>query len=509
MPLLDHIYTRRLFASGEGYVSYRIPGIVAQEDGTLLCCLEARSDRFSDWGDIDIIVLRLDKQGNELSRAVFPSGGGTLNNPVLCALGNGRVLLMYCREYEKAYIRFSKDSGASFGEEREITACLREFPYKWNVCALGPGHALRTKAGRIICPVWLADGEVYEHNRRRHSPSVCGCIYSDDGGETWRRGFMFGGAKDPSETAACELGGEVLFTIRQVNPERSRLFAKSGDGGKTLSETCFPGLPDPICFASLCGDGKRAYLVSCLDRQKRQDLSVSCSSDGRNWRTLYTLPGGAGYGDIAVSGDRLYVFGEATRDFRSVDALELHCFALSREDDTEGTRMIKTRRLTLRRVRAEDWKDLQLIWADAAKSEYARYDKPSDLDDAAVKKRVAKWASAAEGDEHMFFAVCLEGTVIGYAAFNIREEGYELGYCFRSDFHRQGYAYESLSALTDHLKAKGVKLITAGTALANTPSVRLLDRLGFTRTGTEQVSFYKDENGDPIVFEGGVYELKL
>ena len=171
--------------------------------------------------------------------------------------------------------------------------------------------------------------------------------------------------------------------------------------------------------------------------------------------------------------------------------------------------MIKTRRLTLRRVRAEDWKDLQLIWADAAKSEYARYDKPSDLDDAAVKKRVAKWASAAEGDEHMFFAVCLEGTVIGYAAFNIREEGYELGYCFRSDFHRQGYAYESLSALTDHLKAKGVKLITAGTALANTPSVRLLDRLGFARPGTEQVSFYKDENGDPIVFEGGVYELKL
>ncbi|MCR4622780.1 MAG: GNAT family N-acetyltransferase [Clostridiales bacterium] len=171
--------------------------------------------------------------------------------------------------------------------------------------------------------------------------------------------------------------------------------------------------------------------------------------------------------------------------------------------------MINTERLTIRRVRAEDWKDLQFIWADAAKSEYAKYDKPSELDDATVKKRVAKWAEFAGSYEHRFYAVCLNGTVIGYAAFHIREEGFELGYCFRSDFHGQGYAYESISALIGHLKTKGVKRITAGTALANTPSVRLLERLGFIQTGTEEVSFYKDADGRPIVFEGGVYELKL
>ncbi|MCR4622779.1 MAG: glycoside hydrolase [Clostridiales bacterium] len=331
MHALTELFTRRLFTAGDGYVSYRIPGIAAQADGTLLCCLEARSDRFSDWGDIDIIALRLDKEGNELSRTVFPSGGGALNNPVLCALENGRALLLYCREYERAFVRVSEDWGASFGEEREITDCLKGFPYKWNVCALGPGHALRTSGGRIVCPLWLANGKKYDGGRREHRPSVCGCIYSDDGGETWRRGFMFDGAKNQSETAACELDGEILFTIRQENAEHLRLFAKSGDGGETLSETAFSGLPDPVCFASLCGGGEGAYLVNCLDGQKRQNLSVSFSVDGETWQTLYTLPGGAGYGDIALVGDRLYVFSETTYDLKSVDALELRCFALRRD----------------------------------------------------------------------------------------------------------------------------------------------------------------------------------
>ena len=509
MHALTEIFTRRLFTAGEGRESYRIPGLVAQADGTLLCCLEARSDRHSDWGDIDIIVLRLSADGEELSRVILPSGGGTLNNPVLCALDGGRALLMYCREYEQAFVRVSDDFGASFGEEREITSVLREFPFVWNVCALGPGHALVTAGGRIVCPVWMANGEIYGRNLRQHRPSVCGCICSDDGGHTWKRGFMFGGAKNPSETASCEVNGEILFTIRQEDPERLRLFAKSGDGGKTLNEARFSTLPDPVCFASLCGDGKRAYLVSCLDGQKRRNLSVSSSEDGKTWHTVFSLPGGAGYADIAVSGDRIYVFSEQTEDFSYVNALELHCFR-PEETGTDGeTQAIRTKRLTLRRVRAEDWKGIQAVWADAAKGEYARYDKPNDLSDEAVRKRIAKWASFANGDEHMFFAVCLGETVIGYAAFNRREAGYELGYCFRSDFHGRGYAYESLSALTDLMKTKGTKLITAGTALNNAPSVRLLGRLGFTLTGTEQVSFYTDENGAPVVFEGGVYGLEL
>lgn len=48
-----------------------------------------------------------------------------------------------------------------------------------------------------------------------------------------------------------------------------------------------------------------------------------------------------------------------------------------------------------------------------------------------------------------------------------------------------------------------------GTAIDNTPSVRLLSSLGFRLTREEKVSFYKDHAGNDIVFDGGVYERTL
>ena len=53
----------------------------------------------------------------------------------------------------------------------------------------------------------------------------------------------------------------------------------------------------------------------------------------------------------------------------------------------------------------------------------------------------------------------------------------------------------------------GITKFTAGTAINNIPSVSLLKSLGFTLVGTEKVSFYKDVQGNDIVFEGGIFKL--
>ena len=170
--------------------------------------------------------------------------------------------------------------------------------------------------------------------------------------------------------------------------------------------------------------------------------------------------------------------------------------------------MIETERLSIRRVRADDWRAIRDIWADANASPFAKYDRPNDTSDAAAE-RVARWGDCAAGDDHIFLAVCLGERVIGFAALNRRDEGYELGYCFHSAFHRRGYAKESISAILCEMKKKGTRLVTAGTALENTPSVALLRSLGFRMTGTEDVSFYKDSQGRDIVFEGGIFELRM
>ena len=170
---------------------------------------------------------------------------------------------------------------------------------------------------------------------------------------------------------------------------------------------------------------------------------------------------------------------------------------------------IQTERLSIRRIRAEDWKDIQAIWVSAAKSVYAQYDWPIDLDDDSVQTRVADLDLFAESDAHIFLAVCLKNRVIGYFSLNESGEGYELGYCFHSDFHGKGYARESLGAVLGFLRNRGVPFVEAGTALRNTPSLRLLRSLGFELRGTEKVSFYQDAEGKDIFFDGGIFVRRL
>ncbi len=169
--------------------------------------------------------------------------------------------------------------------------------------------------------------------------------------------------------------------------------------------------------------------------------------------------------------------------------------------------LLKTDRLTVRHIVADDWKSIKEIWLDFNSSTLSQYDRPHITDDEDVRTRIAKWAAANSSTDHMFFAICLGDTVIGYSAFNIREDGYEIGYCFHSAYHGKGYAKESHIALFDYLRSLGITRFTAGTAINNIPSVSLLKALGFTLVETENVSFYKDAQGNDTVFKGGIFEL--
>ena len=168
--------------------------------------------------------------------------------------------------------------------------------------------------------------------------------------------------------------------------------------------------------------------------------------------------------------------------------------------------LLKTERLNIRHVVADDWKSIKEIWVDFNSSEFAQYDKPHNTDDADVQTRIARWAAANSGTEHMFFAIYLDEALIGYIAFNIRENGHEIGYCFHSAYHGKGYAKESHLALFDYLRTLGITKFSAGTAINNTPSVKLLTSLGFKLVKQEKVSFFKAADGNDIVFDGGIFE---
>lgn len=62
----------------------------------------------------------------------------------------------------------------------------------------------------------------------------------------------------------------------------------------------------------------------------------------------------------------------------------------------------------------------------------------------------------------------------------------------------------------DFQKSKyAVKSFTAGMALENIPSCKLLAKLGFVLENIETLSFHKDKNGKGIIFVGGIYRKDI
>lgn len=163
--------------------------------------------------------------------------------------------------------------------------------------------------------------------------------------------------------------------------------------------------------------------------------------------------------------------------------------------------MLKTDRLTIQKLKAQDWERLKEIAADLRKSEYALYDMPLPIEDDKIKSLCEQFSASG-----LWFSVRLADKMIGYICFHQSGTAYDLGFCFHSDYHGKGFAFEACSALIKHIaNERNVTAFTAGTALKNTPSCKLLNKLGFVLRDSETLSFHKDENGNDITFEGGIF----
>lgn len=159
-------------------------------------------------------------------------------------------------------------------------------------------------------------------------------------------------------------------------------------------------------------------------------------------------------------------------------------------------------RLVIRPFLAEDWPQLQRIARDFSAGPYALYDHALPADDEGIRQAAAYFAGSGG-----YYSVCLaDGVMIGYARLALLQGEAELGYCFHSEYHGRGYAFEACSALMEYIRTEEeVFSFAAGTALDNTPSCRLLARLGFELVETAEVSFHKDADGRDIPFEAGLF----
>jgi sialidase-1 len=321
----------------DGFVVYRIPGIVVTAQGTVLAYCESRKFSVADRGEIEIHLRRSTDGGRTFSPAQqvahlgerLPRNpnlpkqkrrkklGGedeqTVNNPVAIASHDGTVHLLYCVEYQRAFHIRSDDDGLTWSQPVEITSAFDRFriDLDWQAIATGPGHAIETRAGRLVVPFWMATYQSQSPLRK-----AVGVIYSDDSGKTWQRGAIaVPGAGEPN---VAELGdGRVLLTARNSSPQSRRLATYSRDGAIGWSEPEFvDDLLEPGCMAGIVshpGSAKVSGPILLFSNpnttqrahKDRNDVTIKLSSDGgRTWPISRILqPGPSAYSDLAVLPD--------------------------------------------------------------------------------------------------------------------------------------------------------------------------------------------------------------
>ena len=311
-----------VFSSGQdGYHTYRIPAIIAAENGDLLAFAEGRVSSRSDTGDIDLVMKRSVDGGKTWGKleVIWNDDANVCGNPCPVILDSGEILLLMTWNHGKdheshiksgrskhggrvPFITESKDHGKTWSRPRDISAMADKDSWGWY--ATGPGNAIQLKhgkyKGRIVVP--CADSDL-DNNYDAHA------IYSDDKGKTWAYSSQVG--KGANESCVVELAdGTLIFNTRQQSHKSGfRGQAISKDGGVTWIEfSNKTSLKEPTCQAAMISyDHKNTLLFMNPQGKGRSDGMVQISKDaGKSWTVLHTLPKGSfAYSSMCVmnSGD--------------------------------------------------------------------------------------------------------------------------------------------------------------------------------------------------------------
>lgn len=308
----------------DGFVSVRIPAIVVTPQNSILAFAVGRT-RVSDWSASKILLRRSSDGGSTWTptMVVAEMEGAIIDNPVAIVDEASRcVHLLYQADYKRCYYTRTDDEGASFAPAVDITATFDAFrsEYEWTVLAPGPGHGIKLANGRLLVPVWMANGV-----GKAHRPSCVSVVFSDDAGRTWQRGEIAvhnsESTPNPSETVATQLAdGTVLLNVRTESPRNLRAVTYSKDGATNWSPVEFiDDLYEPVCCAGLVriegattnGEyvlafsnpaGQPGETITNPVCRPRTNLTIRLSFDGgRTWPTARLLEHGiTGYSDLAA-----------------------------------------------------------------------------------------------------------------------------------------------------------------------------------------------------------------
>ena len=331
-------------AGQDGANTFRIPGLVTTNEGTLVAVYDIRYNNSKDLQeDIDIGMSRSTDGGRtwEPMKVIMDMGeyGGLPQN--LNGIGDPSILYdhttgtlwvaalwmsgsapdkmlwwasqpgMTPQETSQFILVKSTDDGITWSEPINITAQIKD--PAWQLLLQGPGRGITLDDGTLVFPAqFKADIGVKALDGGQftcHSTIV----FSKDQGETWQIGT--GAKSNTTEAQVVQLSdGSLMLNMRDdrnrtdKGATNGRAVAVTADMGRswTVHRSSNSALPEPNCMASLIAadvDGikrKVLFFSNPNDKSERIRMTVKASTDqGMTWPAENQVelfsPSGYGY----------------------------------------------------------------------------------------------------------------------------------------------------------------------------------------------------------------------
>lgn len=346
--------------------TYRIPGIIKTNTGTLITVYDNRYNNSKDLQEnIDIGMSRSTDGGRtwEPMKVIMDMGeyggkpermNGTGDPCILYDHNTGTIwvaALWMCgptpdkmlwwasqpgmkpEETGQLLLVKSKDEGLTWSKPVNITEQIKD--PAWQLLLQGPGRGITTNDGTLVFPAQFKaytgkkaiDGGQYTC----HST----IIFSNDGGKTWNIGT--GAKSNTTESQVVELSdGSLMLNMRDDRNRKDksetngRAVAITHDLGKTwlVHPSSNSALPEPNCMASLISadliiEGKQRHVLFFSnpdDRFSRSKITIKASLDeGLSWpeknQIMIFENEGFGYSCLTMVDDRtLGILYEGTKD---------------------------------------------------------------------------------------------------------------------------------------------------------------------------------------------------